>query len=416
LNYRLDVQNIEYYLAEARVLRAYYYMELIKRYGGVPLVTSILTYEDDTNLPKTEFPIVLDFIVSEIDSVMDSLIDDWKNFDSGYKGRISRPIALSIKLKALIMDASPLYSNDPLKWEKAAAVANEIVASNIFSLDPIYPALFRTDRTVKSVESIWEIRLNTTNDQERRNYPINTPGGRNEITPSHNLVSEYEIISATNNISLYAGRDPRLEYSIVVNNTSWNNRRIEIWEGGTDDYTKSNVSRTGYYLKKFLNVNLNLVENQSAQRSWIIYRYADILLNYAEAMNEAFGPDNNNGYSMTAREAVNRVRSRPGVLMPAVVAATADEMREKIKHERRIELAFEGHRYWDLIRWKDAEIALNTTITGVIPSILDDLTTFTYEVVDVESRVFDASKMYFFPIPWSEVSKSKGVLHQNPGW
>jgi hypothetical protein len=415
ISYNRDVKYIGYYMAEAHALRAYYYYELIKRYGGVPLVTKTLSADDNTSIARSEFKDVVNYIISEIDLVKNDL---WDTIDVESKGRISMPIALTIKLKALILDASPLHNpnNEVERWQKAAAAANEIIALNRYSLDKSYQAMFTSDKTVKSDESIWEYRLNTTNALEISNYPINTPGGKNEITPSHNLVEAYEYISTPDPSDIYAGRDPRLGYSIVYNNSNWNNRNIQMWKGGSDDYTGSNVSRTGYYLKKFMNDNLDLVKNDKKQRSWIIFRYADVLLNYAEAMNEAYGPDNNNGYSMTAREAVNMVRSRPGVKMPDVSASTLEEMRDKIKHERRIELAFEGHRYWDLLRWKDAEVALNTAITGVIPTINPDSVTFNYSVQNIEPRVFEAPKMYYFPIPYNEIYISDGVVEQNPGW
>jgi hypothetical protein len=416
-SYKRDIEDIEFYKAEARVLRAYYYYELIKRYGGVPLVTKTLPVDQKALIPRTEFGKIVEFIVSEIDLVKNDLQANWNEFDNEKKGRISKSIALTIKLKALILDASPLHNpnNEPERWQKAASAANEIIELKMFSLDPNYGDMFISNNTISSVESIWEIRLNRTNDFERRNYPINTKGGNNEITPCQNLVDAYEYKTAADPKNTYANRDPRFGFSIVYNNSKWNNRKIQMWKGGSDDYTKANVSRTGYYLKKFLNDNLDLVKDAKNQRSWIIFRYADVLLNYAEAMNEAYGPDVNNGYSMTARDAVDMVRSRPGVEMPKVVAANKEEMREKIKHERRIELAFEGQRYWDLLRWKDAEVALNTTIKGVIPTMNSD-STFNYAVHDVEPRVFAAPKMYLFPIPWNEIYISDGVLTQNPGW
>jgi hypothetical protein len=178
---------------------------------------------------------------------------------------------------------------------------------------------------------------------------------------------------------------------------------------------KTNTSRTGYYLKKFLNDNLNLVQGGTQVHHWPIFRYGEVLLEYAEAMNEAYGPDNNNGYANTARQALNMVRNRTGVAMPAVTVADVPGFRQAVKHERRVELAFENYRYWDLLRWKDAATVLNQPVTGVTVA-KNGSGQFVYTQFNVENRVFDASKMYYYPLPQSEVIKSNGVLQQNTGW
>lgn len=154
----------------------------------------------------------------------------------------------------------------------------------------------------------------------------------------------------------YAGLDPRFYATVLRNGDTWNGRTLEIYAGGADDPARQNASPTGYYLRKFLNENLNLTNDDKRLRSWIVFRYAEILLNFAEAMNEAYGPDDAHGYGMSARDAVDAVRARSGVGMPPVDVDPGDAaaMRTAIKHERRIELAFEDHRYWDLRRWDDA--------------------------------------------------------------
>jgi len=414
--YLRDVASAGWLLNEARVLRAYFYFELIKRYHNVPLVTKVLTAGDNTNIPQTGFGDVMQFIVSEIDAVKDNLQQDWRSYDAGSDGRITQGIALAIKARALLYAASPLNnpSNDPAPWKKAAEAANDIIALGRYTLDNDYRNLFLTDYTVNSPEMIWAIRLGATNDPERKNYPVGTLGGNSGVTPSHNLVSAYEYTGTPDPLDPYANRDPRLGYTVAVNNSAWNGRTIEIWEGGKDAWNKPNASRTGYYLRKFLSDNLDLVQNESTQHSWIVFRYAGILLDYAEAMNEAYGPDENNNWSLNARQAVNQVRNRTGVQMPPIQAADQTAMRTGIKHERQIELAFEDHRFWDLLRWKDAETILNQPLQGV--RAVNNGSSYTYTVFTVEGRVFTAPKMYYYPIPLVEISKSKGVLKQNAGW
>ena len=164
------------------------------------------------------------------------------------------------------------------------------------------------------------------------------------------------------------------------------------------------------FRSKVLNDGLNLTQGQTVVHNWPVFRFGEVLLEYAEAMNEAYGPDADNGYGLTARTALNMVRARPDVAMPAVTVTSQADFRTAVKHERQIELAFEDYRYWDLLRWKDAAAVLSQPLQGV------RVTASGYQVFNVENRVFDAPKMYLYPFPQTEISKSGGVLVQNPGW
>ena len=419
--YNRDIKDIAWLRAEAHVLRAYYYFELTKRYGGVPLIQSSLQVgQSAPPIPRESYENLVEYMVSEIDCALDSLQNDWKTYDASQDGRFTKGAALALKSRILLYAASKLHNpvgspDYDLKWQRAAAAAYDVIKLNKYTLSDNYQNLFVGDRSVLDNEIIMSLRIGSTNALEKANYPIGTPGGKSGISPSENLVSAYENRGVQNPSDRYDRKDPRMNYTIVTNNSSWNGRTIEIWEGGQDDYRNLNASRTGYYLKKFLNSNLYLVENQSAIRSWVFLRYAEVLLNFAEAMNESYGPDADNGYGMSARMAVNRIRKRIGVSMPDVEASNKDEMRQRIKHERRIELAFEEHRYWDLLRWKDAEIALNQPITGVRAMKNTD-GTFNYTVFEVEKRKFDPTKMYLHPIPQTEVIKTGNIVTQNPNW
>ncbi|GAA3912333.1 RagB/SusD family nutrient uptake outer membrane protein [Chitinophaga oryziterrae] len=408
INYHNDVQNIAWFRGEAHMLRAWYYFELSKRYGGVPLVTKVLSTSDNTNLPATPYDSIISFIVSEVDTYKDSVQLNWKTSSfSNYDGRFTKGAALAIKARALLYAASPLHNpgGDVTKWQKAAEAVHDVIALGLYSLDANYRTYFLLNNPVTSNETIYAIREPASNLFETSNYPIATSGGKSGVTPSQNLVADYEYTGTPDPANPYANRDPRLGYSVVTNGSTWNGRTINIAAGGTDDMANTNSSRTGYYLKKFVNDGLNLIQGQTVVHTWIVFRYGEILLEYAEAMNEAYGPDNDNGYGLTARAAINMVRSRTGVNMPAVTTTT--DFIAAVKHERRIELAFEDHRYWDLIRWKDAAVALNAPLQGVHSD---------YTVFNVENRVFDANKMYYYPFPQSEISKSGGVLKQNPNW
>ncbi len=416
--YDKEVIDMKWLRAEAQVLRAYFYFDLIKRYGGVPLITQVFAEGEDADIERSSYDEIVNYIVTEIDAVKDSLVLDWEDVDVARDGRLTKGAALALKSRALLYAASPLNnpSNDIKKWEAAAIAANNVIELSKYWFSQNYQNLFLEGNSATENEIIFSIRGGMTNTPEKLNYPIGTPGGASGITPSHNLVEAYEYKGSPDPLDPYKNRDPRLAYTVVTNNSWWNDRMIDISPGGIDDANKPNTSKTGYYLKKFLTPNLNLLRDERKLHNWVVFRFAETFLNYAEAMNEAYGPDDNQGNWLSAREAVNYIRNRNGVQMPPVIATTKEEMRARIKHERRIELAFESHRHWDLLRWKDAETVLNAPIKGV-KAIKEN--TYKYEEFVVEDRKFDASKMYLYPIPQVEINKSKllsGKLEQNPGW
>lgn len=412
-SYHLDITDIERFRSEAVVMRAYYYFELIKRYGGVPLIEH--TY-DDPYTPRSSYVAVTNKIVNDIDSVKNGIVTSWAEVNlADHDGRVTLGMALALKSRVLLYAASPLNNpnNDTELWRKAAAAANDVIALNRYSLAPDYGDLFVAAATNNSPETIWAVRYGADNSFEKENYPIGTQGGGTGICPSYNLVQAYEHNGNIDSNDFTVNIDPRYRQTIVGNLDQWNGRILEIYGGGVDDPSKPNTSRTGFYLKKFLNPDLNLTNDAKSIRSWIVFRYAEILLNYAEAMNEAYGPDAKSTFSMSARQALNLVRQRSS--MPDVVAADKDEMRERIKHERQIELAFEEHRFWDLLRWKDAETVLNKPIYGIKNSPQKH-NTFSQEQFVVANRTFDAAKMYLYPIPQEEIVKAAGAVDQNPNW
>jgi len=425
-NYKNDVLNLNWYRAEAHIARAYYYSELIKRWGGVPIVTETLQNAGSTQIPKSTYDEVVAYIISEIDTYKSQLQVNWKTTTSfaGSDGRFTLGVALAIKARVLLYAASPLHNptNDLTKWQKAAAAAYDVINNDVanptakfnYALESNYGNFFIGNQPLVSNETIFVVRRPANNNVETVNYPITTAGGNTGIAPSENLVSDYEYIGAVT-ANPYANRDPRLGASIVTNNSTWNGRTIDESAGSFDDMAKANTSKTGYYLKKFLTDNVNLVQGSTVQNHWVLYRYAEILLDYAEAMNEAYGADNNNGFSLTARQALKRVRDRASTALPLVTAGSTLDFRNALKHERRIELAFEDHRYWDLLRWQDAATVLNQPIKGVTvtktaPGV------FTYTTVNVATRVFNAPANYYYPFSQAEIVNSQGSLKQNPGY
>ena len=415
VNYERDLQSLAWFKAEAHIARAYYYAELAKMYGGVPIVESHI--DDGTMVSRSTYDDVVAYVVNEVDTYKDSLAIDWTEFKDR-EGRFTLGVALAIKSRILLYAASPLHNpeNDVTKWEAAAKAAHDLITHKdlTYSLDPSYGTYFTGANPLNSPESIYLVRRSQSNNMEKNNYPIATQGGKSGATPTHNLVAAYEYIGTPDPANPYANRDPRLAASVVTNGSTWNGRVIDQAPGGSDDMANANASKTGYYLKKFLTDNLNLTQGQAAQHNWVAYRYGEILLNYAEAMNEAFGPDAvPEGYTMSARQALQQVRDRASSKLPKVVASDKETFREAVKHERRVELAFEDHRYWDLLRWKDAMDVLNKPVLGVAVSRNGE--GWSYEVQEVATRTF-YEKNYYLPFLRSEIENSNNTLEQNPNY
>jgi len=429
--YIRNVRDIEWLRAEVRFLRALYYFELIKRYGGVPIITKTThSLEELKLMPRKSFDECVEFIETELDEVAPLLQETWVGYDSEkWRGRATKGAALALKARLLLYAASPLHNpdNDKTKWEKAAQAAHDVIALNRYAIHSDYKGLFRLGNGADgNPEVIFSQHGWARNDFEKRNYPIGyDQGGQGSTCPSQNLVDAYEMKSTGAPIyepgsgydpaNPYADRDPRLAMSILTNNTVFKGRPVECWVGGLDGLGKPKATTTGYYIRKFVDESLNLPQNTTSMHTWIIFRYAEVLLNYAEAMNEAYGPESKSGFTMSAKQAVDMVRSRPGVGMPILPPGLSqEEMRQRIRNERRVELAFEEHRFFDVRRWKIAEQTENMPLMAMKITKNND-GTFSYLVVKAEDRVFH-SKMYFYPIPESEILKSEGALIQNDQW
>ena len=430
------------YRAEARFLRAFFYAELIKRYGGVPLIISKLSIDansnDLVNLKRNSFEECVNYITSECDAAAAGLPLRIATTDiASQDGRATRGAALALKSRVLLYAASDLF-NQPgntnaligytagdrqARWILAAKASRDVMNLNVYTLNASYRNLFILGAGT-SPEVIFGRRIASSNVIDALNYPIGYDQGKTGNCPVGNLVDDYEMLDGsvfnwnnpTQAANPYSGRDPRLKASILTNNDSWNKRNVDISTNGLDGLPKTRATKTGYYLKKFITDNLNFTNGDRVPHQWIFFRYAEVLLNYAEAMNEAYQSPTlkNIDFNVSAQEAINLVRRRADVLMPSNASTTYSDLKLKLEHERRIELAFEGHRWWDLRRWMKGSL-LGSTITGVTITANTN-STFIYQPFNVEQRVFDATKMYLYPIPQSEINKTGGTIAQNPNW
>lgn len=426
-NYDQWMRNFNNFKFEVRFLRAFYYFELAKRYNNVPLIQEVLTPEEANRVEPSSFDVVMDFVIKECTDVAVELPVNYNGFADKETGRITKGMALALKSRATLYKASPLFSaDDKEKWKAAARAAYEIigkVGELGYSLTN-YATLFGETNN-RNAEVIMARPTGTTTTFESANYPMGAQGGSTSTCPTENLVSSYEMKDGTafdwNDPVMkdnpYENRDPRLAFTVAYNDMVWPyDQKLEIWEGGANGLPLTNATVTGYYLKKYVNNTIDFRPGQTASakhHNWVIFRYAEILLNYAEAMANAFGDPTytDTEFPLSALDAVNQVRNRADVQMPAIPATiTAAEFMKRLKNERRVEFAFEGQRFWDLRRWKDLDETKN--IYGVKVQKTGD--EFEYNKVLVQTRPV-ADKMYLYPIANTELFKNTN-LKQNPGW
>lgn len=408
-------------MGEMKFLRAYSYFRLISFYGGVPLITKPFGLNDDFSVPRNTYEECLNFVLKELDEAAGLLPLD---YPSANKGRITKGAALAIKSRALLYAASPQNnpSNDKGKWQQAADAAKAVIDLNQYALYPNYKTLFLASAMYNS-EIIWTRPFNRQVDLEEvyvelSQYP-NGYGGFAQVHPLQNIVDDYETINgkllnndpAYDPQNPYINRDPRFYASILFDGAPFQHRQVETFlpkgqdtnEGSSQPW---NATQTGYYQRKFLDESIvNPGGTNIGSTPWTFIRYAEILLNYAEAKFFL-------GDEATTREYINKIRSRPSVNMPPVTE-TGAALLAKLQNERRIELAFEEHRWFDVRRWKIAPKVLN--VPGKRMSITKDATgKKTYKVVEFQPRAF-FEKNYLVPIPQYEIAKNPKLV-QNPGY
>lgn len=433
------VKDLANWKREARFLRAYYYFELIKRYGGVPIMTEPLTLDSDFSaIQRNSLDDCVKFIVDECNALTNDPNDCLPVvYDENNLGRATKGAALALKSRILLYAASDLwndpswaqgYSNPELislsngtdgnvrqqRWKDAANAAKAVIdlGEAGYALGSDYSKL---GKTFEDPELIFVRRSWAKNDFERLNFPIGYPNGQGSVTPSQNLVDAYIMTDGSkfnwNNEdhknAPFANRDPRFEMTIYHDGSQFRETYLQCYESGANKAV-ANGTKTGYYLKKFVDADLDLSQNRTSIHTWIFFRLGEIYLNYAEALNE---------YNPSSPDVVtyaSKTRQRNGINMPAFSSSLdQDEMREAIRNERRVELAFEDHRCWDVRRWMVAAKALNEPLYGVkieTGKLFSD-----YSKVEIEKRVFKP-QMYFYPIPQSMMSTENVNWSQNPLW
>jgi len=428
--YQRWLEHLAFYPYQARVLRAYYFFELARRYGDIAMPLTMLTAEEANAIEKTPFDQVIDFIVSECTECAAKLPTTYVGLLDDEIGRVTNGFALAVKTKALLYAASPLHNptGDKAKWQKAAQAAKEIIDLKQYRLDPA-----ETANNYLSQEVIFAIARGESQSFEKYNFPVRfTEGQRTSLAgtyPSQNLVDAfqtlggYDVTLGANGFTSndpafdvtkpYEGRDPRFARAILANGMVFKGSTIETFVGGKDySATRSDLGTvTGYYLRRYIQESTSFTPESSVtnKHQWIVYRYAEALLTFAEAANEALNSPSDASLGLSPLDAINQVRANAG--MPDVQATTTADFREAVQREWRVEFAFEDHRFWDIRRWNIAQNVM-TQLDGV--EIQKAGTGFTYKRIMVENRVW-AAKMYLYPIPQSETFNNPNLL-QNTGW
>jgi starch-binding outer membrane protein, SusD/RagB family len=414
----VDADLLERMTGEIKALRAYAYFRLISHYGGVPLATEPFSM-DNWRMARNSYDEVMTFVLKELDEAIDMLP---LSYTGRNVGKLTKGAAMAIKARALLYYASPLNnpSNDLSRWQAAADAAKAVIDMGIYELYPDYKAVF-LEKTGWHSEIIWARPFHHITEAqvflERRIFP-NSWLGHGHTPPTHNLADAYEMTSgllpsedpAYNPQNPYVNRDPRFYATILHDGAPFKGRTIETFIGGLDSFESHisswNASETGYNLGKFIDEDVDDIGSGNTNAPWIYIRYAEVLLNYAEAMY-------NLGQEDVARQYVNMVRSRPGVGMPDVTES-GEALWQRIVHERRIELAYEEHRFFDVRRWKIATDVFSVTHTRIRITRNPATGVKTYEVLDHMPAKFNEHN-YLSPIPLSEIERN-GLLEQNPGY
>lgn len=372
-NWMKEYANFEY---EVRFLRAFFYFELVKRYQNVPLIEKVLTLQEANNVEQASSDVIFKFIISECTEAAKVLPATYAGYKEKETGRITKGAALALKARAALYAASRLFNpnGDKDKWIAAAEAAYEIIGDQTalgYGLDKSFSNLFGPENN-KSKEVILARPTGSNNSFEAANFPMGVKGGKTSTCPTENLASAFEMKTGVpfdwNDENMrknpYEKRDPRFYMTIVHNNMKWPaDKNVEIWEGGVNGLPLPNATSTGYYLCKYVNKSISFepgAPTANAHHNWVLFRYAEVLLNYAEAVCES-----GLGDKTIAAKVLNDIRKR---------AAHTNEIeltRENVRNERFVELAFENIRIWDLRRWRVLHTLMNNFSHDILVPMLD---------------------------------------------
>lgn len=423
-------------LAEARFLRAWFYHYLWMAYGGVPIITEVLDNNVSTDIfyPRETAQKTFEFIDKELDEIKDDLPPRRSGSDLG---RASKGAILTLKGWVELFHAVELRNpgKDKKRWEAAAATLKDVIDLQVYHLQPTILDLW-TEATNNNDEVIFDFQMSKQNGGRREGLfgPVFVKGVQSSwgnMQPTQELVDDYcmanglpitDPASGYNKNNPYKNREKRFYQSILYDGSMWQGEEIITRVGvgspnEIDTSSDSDVTNTGYYTRKTIDESVNGADNlqmSNGMANYIFFRYADVLLMYAEASLEA-------GDKPTAIEYLDMVRTR-GDNMPSIgdtypQGITENQLREIIRRDRRIELAFEDKRWWDILRWKicDGENGvMNKPIGGMKIEDTNGDGVWEYNYHEVGKRTF-LPRMYYQPIPQYVIDKNPVIREQNGG-
>ena len=406
---KLSEEKNKLFEGQARFFRAFLYFQLAKRHGGVIIYT-------DMNLEKNKARSTAEetwnLIAEDLDFAASVLPIEWTGAD---KGRVTKGAALALKSRAM------LY---PERWQSAKDAADAVLALNKYALTDNYKDAWKGGNSESILEYNYLITgPNHTFDKDYATFgEIENQGGSG--TPTQEIVESYEkkdgtkvdwsawhVAGGTTVRPPYVDLDPRFAATVIYNGSTWQGKVMENCVDGTngkymgyreDTYTKGRTT-TGYYLKKFRDEKHTDLVTYLSTQAWVEIRLAEVYLNRAEA-NYRLG---NSGAAMAD---LNAVRARKEVALPAKTGLAGDALFAAIRQERKIELSFEGHLYWDMRRWKLAHTEYNNyRVHGM--KISKNAAGYLYQYVDcdLQDRKFLA-KTYVFPVPYSELANNSAIM------
>jgi len=416
--------------AETKFLRAFAYADLVRSFGGVPLIITEQNASDDLEVPRNTYDECVAFIIKECDEAAAVLSPTYPDADLG---RATKGAALALKARVLLYHASALNnpSNTASRWDDAAKAAKEVMnmSPGTYTIYSDYYRLFMDKTGNKEVIFAKKFgRPNRTHQSAWMLHMSFTPtgwGGWGAFHATQNLVDAFEMRttglrpdeagSGYDPQNPYANRDTRLDKAMLMNGSQFKGITVETFQsadlsvfpdGNANSRTNGDRTKTGYGLRKFIDEK-NMTSDavyQGGDNDWIYMRYAEVLLNYAEAKNEFSGPD------ATVYDALDEVRRR-GNLPPLNRNFSQVDLRAKIRNERRVELCFEEHRVYDIRRWKTGMTYFNQPVYRM--NIIKNTDgTLTYSKVALENRVYKES-YNLFPIPQIERERNR-KLTPNP--
>lgn len=405
--YTYYIEQLKNYPWEARALRAYFHFELLKRYQNIILADRTYTTSEVNSLVPATYEESVQWIASELEECAKKLPATYSGTYYSELGRVTKGFAQAARARVLLYAASPLNNSaaSNLKYARAAQAAQEIIADCTSSSSPRY-TLMSQKYNAESKDLIFGVREATSSTYEANNFPVGYEGGNSGTCPTLSLVECFE------------DGDPRLADAILRNGDNFKDESVETFYGGKNGQPKDNASPTSFYLKKYIQEATSFTTGKliSYQHIYPLFRYAEVWLNYAEALFEATkNPDFTGSlegvsYTLSPRAALNALRAVYS--LPEIPSGLSEvDFRARLRNERRVELCFEGHRYWDIRRWKIGDV---TKIVEGLDIVRISDNNYKSSRKTVATRYWD-DKMYWYPISETEMHKN-GNLIQNIGW